>query len=83
MVVEVEHPVIGPMKTLGVPVKLSETPGAVTRAAPTLGQHTVQVLTELGYTADEIEAMREAGDIYTTGDADGAYVAPDVAIAHT
>jgi crotonobetainyl-CoA:carnitine CoA-transferase CaiB-like acyl-CoA transferase len=83
MVVEVDHPVIGKMKTLGVPVKLSETPGGVTRAAPTLGQHTVQVLTELGYSADEIEALRADGVIFATGDAEGAYVAPDVAIAHT
>ena len=83
MVVEVEHPVIGKMKTLGVPVKLSETPGAVTRAAPTLGQHSVQVLAEIGYSLDEIEALREAGVIYSTGDADGSYVAPDQELAHT
>ena len=83
MVVEVDHPVIGPMKTLGVPVKLSETPGAVTRAAPTLGQHSVQVLAEIGYSLAEIEALREAGVIYSTGDADGTYVAPEQAIAHT
>ena len=83
MVVEVDHPVIGPMKTLGVPVKLSETPGAVTRAAPTLGQHTVQVLAEIGYSEQEIDALREAGVIYSTGDIDGTYVAPEQAIVHS
>jgi formyl-CoA transferase len=54
MVVEVDHPVIGRMKTLGVPIKLSETPGAVTRAAPTLGQHSDEILCELGYAPAEI-----------------------------
>ena len=81
MVVEVNHPTIGPMKTLGVPVKLSETPGAVTRAAPTLGQHTVQVLIEIGYSLEEIEALRADGVVYATGDADGRYVAPETATA--
>jgi crotonobetainyl-CoA:carnitine CoA-transferase CaiB-like acyl-CoA transferase len=83
MVVELEHPVIGTTKALGVPVKLSETPGAVTRPAPTLGQHTVQILTEVGYSADEIEAMREAGVVFTSGDADGTYVEPAVALTHS
>jgi len=54
MVVEVDHPVIGRMKTLGVPIKLSETPGAVTRAAPTLGQHSDEILCEIGYSPAEI-----------------------------
>jgi formyl-CoA transferase len=83
MVVEVDHPVIGKMKTLGVPVKLSETPGAVTRAAPTLGQHTIQVLTELGYSRAEIEALCDEKVIYATGDEDGTYVPPEVAMVHT
>jgi crotonobetainyl-CoA:carnitine CoA-transferase CaiB-like acyl-CoA transferase len=60
MVVEVDHASIGKMKTLGVPVKLSETPGKVTRAAPVLGQHTDEILAELGYSATEIAALREA-----------------------
>ena len=47
MYVPTEHPKAGTFKTLGVPVKMSETPGSVRRAAPTLGQHTEEVLTEL------------------------------------
>src|SRR5216683_2144769 len=60
MVVEVEHPVVGRMKTLGVPIKLSSTPGGVTRAAPLLGQHTDEILAEVGYSVDEIAALRAA-----------------------
>jgi crotonobetainyl-CoA:carnitine CoA-transferase CaiB-like acyl-CoA transferase len=44
MVVETEHPQTGRFCTLGVPVKLSDTPGAVRRAAPRLGEHTDEVL---------------------------------------
>ncbi|MDQ6673231.1 MAG: CoA transferase [Chloroflexota bacterium] len=61
MVVEVDHPVIGRMKTLGVPIKLSETPGAVTRAAPTLGQHSDEILCEIGYSSAQIADFRAAG----------------------
>jgi crotonobetainyl-CoA:carnitine CoA-transferase CaiB-like acyl-CoA transferase len=46
MVVETSHPVTGPFKTLGVTVKLSDTPGSVRRAAPRLGEHTDEVLNE-------------------------------------
>ena len=53
MVVELERPVAGATRVLGVPVKLSETPGAVRRAAPTLGPHTAEVLGEL-------DAIRQA-----------------------
>lgn len=60
MVVEVDHPVIGRMKTLGVPIKLSETQGTVTRAAPTLGQHSDEILCELGYSPTEIADLRAA-----------------------
>jgi len=60
MVVDLDHPVVGPMKTLGVPVKLSATPGAVRRPAPLLGQHTDEILTELGYTPEEITTLHAA-----------------------
>lgn len=44
MAAETTHPETGPFRTLGVPVKLSETPGSVRRAAPRLGEHTSEVL---------------------------------------
>jgi crotonobetainyl-CoA:carnitine CoA-transferase CaiB-like acyl-CoA transferase len=44
MVVETEHPAAGRLRTLGIPVKLSETPGALRRPAPRLGEHTREVL---------------------------------------
>lgn len=65
MVVEVEHPVIGRMKTLGVAVKLSDTPGKVTRAAPVLGQHNDEIMLELGYAQRDIDEMRAANVVYT------------------
>jgi len=47
MVVEMEHPEAGMIKGLGIPVKLSATPGSVRRPAPLLGQHTDEILKEL------------------------------------
>ena len=48
MVVEMEHPEAGTVYGLGIPVKLSATPGSVRRPAPLLGQHTEEILSELG-----------------------------------
>jgi crotonobetainyl-CoA:carnitine CoA-transferase CaiB-like acyl-CoA transferase len=61
MVLDVEHPVLGAMKSLGSPVKLSDTPTDARRRAPTLGEHTDAVLLESGFSADEIAALRQAG----------------------
>jgi crotonobetainyl-CoA:carnitine CoA-transferase CaiB-like acyl-CoA transferase len=63
MVVELDHPGAGPIKALGVPVKLSDTPGGVDRAAPLLGQDNAAVLTELGYSDAEQRALKDAGVI--------------------
>ena len=60
MIAMVEHATIGPLRTLGVPVKLSDTPGAVRTPPPTLGQHTDAVLrSDLGIGADAIAALRQ------------------------
>ena len=61
MVIDVEHSKLGPVRTIGFPVKFSETPAAVDRGAPLLGEHTRQVLAELGYTGEEIEEFIGSG----------------------
>jgi crotonobetainyl-CoA:carnitine CoA-transferase CaiB-like acyl-CoA transferase len=63
MVVEVEHPRAGTVKTLGHPLKFSRTPAKIAAAAPLLGQHTAEVLHELGYADSEIEALAAAGAV--------------------
>jgi CoA:oxalate CoA-transferase len=62
--VESEHPVAGKVRMVGVPVRMSETPGAVRAPAPLLGEHTDVVLRErLGLEADDIARLRRAGAI--------------------
>ncbi|MFL5870068.1 MAG: CaiB/BaiF CoA transferase family protein [Solirubrobacterales bacterium] len=61
MVVEWEQPEIGPVRQLGVPVKMSRTPGTVHAPAPALGEHTRDVLAEAGLSGVEIEALFESG----------------------
>jgi len=62
--VEMEHPRAGKVKMVGVPVRLSDTPGAVRTPAPLLGEHTDQVLKDLlGLGAREVQDLRAAGVI--------------------
>lgn len=64
MVVDMEHPKLGKIKSLGVPVKYSETPLSIRSAAPWLGQHTAEKLKEIGLTDEEIEKMFEEEVVY-------------------
>jgi crotonobetainyl-CoA:carnitine CoA-transferase CaiB-like acyl-CoA transferase len=64
MVVDVEHPTAGPTRAIGLPVKLSATPGRIRRPAPTLGQHTDEILRELGLDAEAILALRERKAVF-------------------
>jgi alpha-methylacyl-CoA racemase len=61
MVVELDQPGTDGVKLLGVPVKLSRTPGAPAGPGPALGEHTDEVLAGLGYPDDEIAALKESG----------------------
>ncbi|GGF02221.1 CoA transferase [Aliidongia dinghuensis] len=63
MIVETDHPVAGPVKALGLPVKFSDSPGGGTRPAPLYGQHTREVLLEHGFGTAEIEALATEGAI--------------------
>jgi crotonobetainyl-CoA:carnitine CoA-transferase CaiB-like acyl-CoA transferase len=53
-----DHPILGRIKMFGMPCTLSETPGAITSAAPVFGQHTEEILLELDYSWEEIEKLR-------------------------
>lgn len=61
MIVETDHPRAGPVKAIGSPIKFSATPGAVSRPAPTLGEHGGEVLSEHGYSETEIATLRNKG----------------------
>lgn len=61
MLVEIDHPTVGKVKNIGIPVKLSQTPATIRHAPPLLGQHTDEVLASFGYSRGEIKAFRDAG----------------------
>jgi alpha-methylacyl-CoA racemase len=61
MVVELDQPELGAIRQLAPPVKLSRTPAGIQRPAPALGEHTAELLSEVGYSDEEIAAMIEAG----------------------
>ena len=63
MVVAPEHSRLGPVKAIGLPLKFSETPGAVASGAPVYGEHTRAVLAEHGYDEAEIEALIAEGAV--------------------
>ncbi|MFQ5865278.1 MAG: CaiB/BaiF CoA transferase family protein [bacterium] len=61
MIVELEHPVLGAIRSLGNPIKLSNTPVSYRRPPPLLGEHTTEILTELGYDKSEIDRLQKKG----------------------
>jgi len=67
MVVETQHPAAGATRAIGCPVHFSETPTAVTRPAPVLGEHTREVLRGYGYSDGEIDGLVAAGVVETGG----------------
>lgn len=68
MVVDLPHPAGGQTPALGVPVKFSATPGSVNRPAPSLGEHTCEVLREQGFTESEIEVLLASGAAHQSTD---------------
>jgi crotonobetainyl-CoA:carnitine CoA-transferase CaiB-like acyl-CoA transferase len=63
MRVAIDHPTLGPIPQVGVPFKLSRTPASIRTAPPMLGEHSAEVLSELGYESAEIEELKQKGVI--------------------
>ena len=61
MVTSLQHSAVGELQTLGIPFHLGGTPATIRRPPPTLGEHTNEVLAELGLAGDKISELREAG----------------------
>ncbi len=63
MLVELEDPDLGILKNIGIPVKLSLTPGSIRRRAPSMGEHTEEILLQAGYTAEDVARLRDEGAV--------------------
>jgi crotonobetainyl-CoA:carnitine CoA-transferase CaiB-like acyl-CoA transferase len=63
MLVEVEHPLLGPLRQVGLPFKLGATPATIRSAPPLLGEHSDEILAELGYDPAAIARLRADGVI--------------------
>jgi crotonobetainyl-CoA:carnitine CoA-transferase CaiB-like acyl-CoA transferase len=61
MTVSYEQPMMGEIKQLGFPIKLSRTPASIERPAPALGEHTAEVLGDAGYSDAEIKSLEGSG----------------------
>ena len=60
ILVELEHPQAGPLRQARAAARFDKTPSTIRRNAPLLGQHTTEIMTELGYDAAEIDDLRNA-----------------------
>jgi crotonobetainyl-CoA:carnitine CoA-transferase CaiB-like acyl-CoA transferase len=58
------HPVIGEVQTVNVPITLSETPGTIERHPPMVGEHTVEILAELGVSPERIASLKASGAVW-------------------
>jgi crotonobetainyl-CoA:carnitine CoA-transferase CaiB-like acyl-CoA transferase len=63
MIVTTEHATLGPLDVTGVPIRMHGTPGSIRRAPPLKGEHTEEVLAELGYRAEEISRLLAEGAV--------------------
>jgi len=72
LVIAAEHPAVGEMKLVGMPIKLSATPATLRLPPPTVGEHNVQVLERMGYSTDEIVRFRLDGVIGSEMERQGA-----------
>ncbi|HKA20200.1 MAG TPA: CoA transferase [Blastocatellia bacterium] len=66
---QIDHPVIGPAFVTGVPINFDKTPGKIQRGAPVLGEHTREVLREIGYGDEKIDHLVDEGVVGTRLDA--------------
>lgn len=63
MIVELEHPLVGVVRSVGNPVNLSQTPVSYRRSPPLLGEHNAEILSSLGYGREEIATLEAEGGI--------------------
>jgi crotonobetainyl-CoA:carnitine CoA-transferase CaiB-like acyl-CoA transferase len=63
MLLEIDHPALGKVRQVGISIKLSETPGAVRSLAPSRGEHTDAILSDLGYSREETMGLRQRGAV--------------------
>ena len=63
MIMEIDHPKLGKITQVGNPFKLSDTPSSFRNFSPFPGQHTNEILREIGYNKQQIEKLRNDGDL--------------------
>ncbi len=73
---DAEHPVVGPYRRIASPVHMSETPGPDPRPAPLIGEHTAEVLAEVGFSPGEIQALAGSGVVTLAGSTGPGAVLP-------
>ena len=67
MMVDLDDPMLGTLHNIGIPVKLSATPGRIRHRAPALGEHSREVLLEAGLAKEEVDSLIEAAVVSTGG----------------